>query len=222
MGMYDFYLRYYKSMDSLILCHTFCRYPSKYIDTYVQEFFKEHISMSSFLPLINDVNQFSTLRNKLFTQPSVKEIQTSRQIINIEVNKDNQPNKKSEKTLVLHYTHEKRLDSIKRDIHKIYSEVFKDTEASDIRLMVAHRNSRNTQLELVHKQPYHAFVKIKQVKSKLFLLYINKILVFQKKLYIFRIINLTLNDTSNNNCSKQHNTHEKNFSTNVDRQSTYH
>jgi hypothetical protein len=112
------------------------------------------------------------LRNKLFAQPSVKEIQTSRQIANIETNQYDQSNKKFEKTIFLHYTHEQRLDSLKRDIHKIYSEVFQGTEASDVRLVIGHRNSRNTQSELIQKRPHAAFVKLKPIKSKLSLPYI--------------------------------------------------
>jgi hypothetical protein len=117
--------------------------------------------------LINDENQFLMLQNKLFSQPSVKETQISRQIANIPTNEDDQPNKKFEKTLFLHYTHEKRLDSLKRDIHKIYSEVFQGTAASDIRLIIGHRNSRNIQSELIQKRPHGAFVKLKPIKSKL-------------------------------------------------------
>lgn len=136
-------------MNSLPFCHIFCRYPSKYIDTYVREFFNEHISISSFQPLINDENQFLMLRSKLFAQPSIKEMQIGREKAKTETHKDHQPNKKFEKTLFLHYRHEQRLDSLKRDIHKIYSEVFQGTEASDIRLIIGHRNSRNIQSELI-------------------------------------------------------------------------
>jgi len=60
--------------------------------------------------LINDENQFLMLRNKLFAQPSVKETQMNRQLANIETNEDDKSNKKFEKTLFIHYTHEKRLD----------------------------------------------------------------------------------------------------------------
>jgi hypothetical protein len=96
----------YTNQCYLLYCVLLCRYPSKYIDTYFREFFNQHISISSFLPLINDENQFLMLRNKLFSQPSVKETQISRQIANIPTKEDDQPNKKFEKTLFLHYTHE--------------------------------------------------------------------------------------------------------------------
>jgi hypothetical protein len=116
----------------VLLCLTFCRYPSKYIDTYVREFFNEHISISSFLPLVNHENQFLMLRKKLFAQSSVKEIQIGCQKVDKETHEDDQPNKKFEKTLFFHYAHEQRLDSLKRDIHKIYCEVFQGTAASYI------------------------------------------------------------------------------------------
>ena len=133
------------------------------------------------------------LRNKLFAQPSVKETQISRQIANLATNEDYEPNKKLEKTLFLHYTHEKRLDSLKRDIHKIYSEVFQGSLASDMRLIIGHRNSRNTQLELIQKRPHSAFVKIPKVKRKLFLLHI-KDTNCKNYMFIFRIIKPNVNN----------------------------
>ena len=173
MGKYMPYFIYINGL-SCVLGFTLYRYPSKYIDTYVQEFFNELLPISSFLPLINDENQFLMLRKKLFAQPSVKEIQTRRQIANIETHGDDQRNKKFEKTLFLHYTHEHRLDSLKRDIHQIYTEVFQGITASHSRLIIGHRNSRNTQLELVQKRPHSGFVKLKTVKSMGFLPYIKK------------------------------------------------
>jgi hypothetical protein len=79
----------------------------------------------------------------------------------------------SKKNLFFHYTHEKRLEPLKRDIHKIYEEAFQGTEASDIRLIVGHRNSRNITLELMQKQPRSCLIRLKPIKSKIKLLYIH-------------------------------------------------
>lgn len=139
------------------------------------------------------------LRNKLFAQPSVKEKQTSSQIDNIQTNARDQSNKKLHNTLFLHYTHEQRLDSIKRDIHNIYSEVFQGTTALDIRLIIGHRNSRNIQLELVQTRPYSTFVKLKKLKSKLLYLLQYIIHSYWKNIFTFRIIQHNVNDSSYTN-----------------------
>jgi len=146
------------------------RYPSKYIDKHFQEFFNQYLSISSLVPYIYDENQFLIIRNKLFPQPSIKEMQTAKRIAHLATNRVDQSNK-FDKNFFLHFTHEKRLESLKRDIHKIYEEVFQDTEASDIRLIVGHRNSRNTTLELIDKQPRSSLIKLKPIKSKTKLIY---------------------------------------------------
>ena len=106
------------------------------------------------------------IRNKLFAQPSVKEIQMSRQIAHIEAKQVVKSNK-YDNTLFLHYTHENRLEPIKRDIHQIYKDVFQGTEASSIRLIIGHRNSRNIASELLQKKPHSSFIKLKSPKRKL-------------------------------------------------------
>ena len=136
------------------------------------------------------------MRNKLFTQPSVKEIQMSRAITTIETTHDNKSNK-FEKALRLHYTHEERLHPLKRDIHKIYAEVFQGTAAANIRLVVGHRNSRNLQAELIQKRPHSSFVKLKPLQSKIFLSHYDQ--TFLLKNLILVIIEPYPNDSSRTN-----------------------
>ncbi|CAF1418091.1 unnamed protein product [Adineta steineri] len=139
-------------------------YPSKYIDQHFQKFFASHLSNSSLIPMIYDENEFLIIRKKLFAQSSVKEIQMNRQIDNIGIKQTDKPNK-FDKTLFLHYTHEKRLEPIKRDIHKIYSDVFQGTEAESMRLIIGHRNSRNLACELIRTRPYASFIKLPSTKK---------------------------------------------------------
>ncbi len=74
--------------------------------------------------------------------------------------------------MFLHYIHEKGLDSLKRDIHQIYSDIFGETQTSDIRLIIGHRNSRNINSELIKKQPHRSLIKLKQISSRILLVYI--------------------------------------------------
>jgi hypothetical protein len=53
----------------------------------------------------------------------------------------------------VHYTHEKRFHSLKRDMHKVYEDTFANTPAIYSKLIVGNRNRRNAQHELIRKRP---------------------------------------------------------------------
>jgi len=55
--------------------------------------------------------------------------------------------------LFVHYTHEKRFHSLKRDMHKVYQDTFRNAPAIYSKLIVGNRNRRNAQHELVRKRP---------------------------------------------------------------------
>jgi hypothetical protein len=59
----------------------------------------------------------------------------------------------------VHYTHEKRFQSLKRDMHQLYEETFRKTPAIYSKLIVGNRNRRNAQHELVHKRPKKTFLQ---------------------------------------------------------------
>jgi hypothetical protein len=50
--------------------------------------------------------------------------------------------------LIIHYTHEKRFDSLKRDMHKIYHTDFQNTPVDDIKMIVGTRNRRDARNDL--------------------------------------------------------------------------
>ncbi|CAF3467602.1 unnamed protein product [Rotaria socialis] len=164
-------------------------YPSRYIDTHFRKFFGRSMSKSSMIPFIGNDNQFLLMRNTLLPKLTVKERETQHRIAAVtydkeidnhntteetktitSISKQNKANKFTD-TLFLHYTHEKRLHSLKRDIHKIYSEIFQHTIGIDFRLIVGHRNHRSTGHELVQKRPPPTMLKPTTLPSKIFLLY---------------------------------------------------
>jgi len=57
------------------------------------------------------------------------------------------------KTLIIHYTHEKRFSSFKRDMHLIYDRTFLQHIGHDIKLIVGNRNRRDRTRELITKRP---------------------------------------------------------------------
>ncbi|CAF3341232.1 unnamed protein product [Rotaria sp. Silwood2] len=64
-----------------------------------------------------------------------------------------QNQKPYEDKLIIHYTHEKRLHDVKRDMHQVYENVFQITPVSDVKLIVGNRNRRNACKELISKRP---------------------------------------------------------------------
>jgi hypothetical protein len=56
--------------------------------------------------------------------------------------------------MVIHYTHENRFTSMKRDMHEVFREAFKDLGIDAVRFIVGHRNSPNMQRELIRKRPH--------------------------------------------------------------------
>ena len=53
----------------------------------------------------------------------------------------------------VHYTHEQRFNSFKRDLHHVYEDIFKDTPAMNAEVIVGNRNRRDAKHELIRKRP---------------------------------------------------------------------
>ena len=68
--------------------------------------------------------------------------------------------------LIVHYTHEKRFASLPRDIHRVYENVFRNTNAMAMKLIVGNRNRRDAKKELIHKRPKRSISQSKLIKNK--------------------------------------------------------
>jgi hypothetical protein len=83
-----------------------------------------------------------------------------------------QPNKATDKVknyehkLILHYIHEKRFQSFKHDIHKLYKDIFGDPSAMNVKIIVANRNRRSATHELIRKRPKKALLQDRPIKSE--------------------------------------------------------
>jgi hypothetical protein len=73
---------------------------------------------------------------------------------------------KFENKIIVHYTHEKRFRSFKRDMHHIYGNTFQNKIDKDIKMIVGNRNRRDAQKELIRKRPKQSLLKNKTLKSK--------------------------------------------------------
>jgi hypothetical protein len=72
----------------------------------------------------------------------------------------------NEKKLIVHYKHEKRFQSCKKDIHRVYEDIFQNTPAMHAKFMVSNKNRRTTQNELIRKRPRKTLLQNKIIKSK--------------------------------------------------------
>jgi hypothetical protein len=71
-----------------------------------------------------------------------------------------------ENKIIIHYTHEKRFQPFKRDMHKIYEDTFKNSPAMAVKIIVGNRNRPDAKHELVRKRPKQAILQNKTIESK--------------------------------------------------------
>lgn len=70
--------------------------------------------------------------------------------------------------LFVHYTHERRFRTFKRDLHQIHDNTLPPALTLNFRLIVGNRNRRAAKNELIHKKPKRSLLqnKAKQIKTK--------------------------------------------------------
>ena len=166
-----------------ILIYLFYSYPSSFIDKTFRKFFFGYISSRQFLPFLDNEKQFLQMRIALSGQPSRQQSQVEIRIATITTHNEHlieatdkkqeliiQENKKPnelQNKLIIHYTHEKRFNTRKRNMHRIFQETFANTPIIETKLIVGNRNRKNTMNELIRKRPRHALLTNKPRTSKI-------------------------------------------------------
>jgi hypothetical protein len=119
----------------------------------------EYTSISRFLPYVSDEEQFYRKRENSLGLPTNRQskvkmdvdstniptdITNKQQRAPTEINRRSRATEKAkQKKLMVHYTHEKRFDSLKREMHQIYHDVFKNSPVADVKSIVATYNRRD-------------------------------------------------------------------------------
>jgi hypothetical protein len=132
------------------------------------------------LPFIDDEKQFINMRNKLLGEPTQRQSQialsaatanldndqTDDQIMKEQTTTNKKPTNYGDKFFV-HYTHEKRFHTLKKDMHTVYDDIFRNTPAMYTKLVVGTRNRRDAKNELIRKRPKRTLLqnRITQRKS---------------------------------------------------------
>jgi hypothetical protein len=160
----------------VISLNTVCSYPSFYIEKQFRDFFLQFVTPSPFLPYVQQEKDYFLIRKNIMNQPTSRQSQVSNNAARAANNADEtyeapvpQPNtsiittentiKNDRDKLIIHYTHEKRFSSMKRDMHSTYDDVFQNTPAMDVKLIVGNRHRRTATNDLIRKRPMKALLK---------------------------------------------------------------
>ncbi|CAF1681214.1 unnamed protein product, partial [Rotaria magnacalcarata] len=108
------------------------------------------------------------MRNKILNLPTARQSQVSTSAATADIDNDQTDEPQNEPTattatttvqerskkehtrankLIVHYTHEKRFQTFKSDMHQVYDNTFKDTPAADVKLIVGNKNRRSAKTE---------------------------------------------------------------------------
>ena len=146
------------------------RYSSTYVEQQFRAFFQScGYEPSIFLPWIDDELVYADTRRVIQTKPSAKQMETTQRArrvnvperdgatakvltrsIKLDRTKDDQRNVEK---MIIHCRHEQRLQSLKRDMHHIFQQVFDGTSIMDVKFIVGHRINRDLSRELINTRP---------------------------------------------------------------------
>ena len=68
--------------------------------------------------------------------------------------------------MIIHYTHEKRFETLKKDIHQLWNRLFHDTPIMNTKLIIGHKNNRSATREHIQGRPHHMLKLIHTNQSK--------------------------------------------------------
>ncbi|CAF1948564.1 unnamed protein product, partial [Rotaria magnacalcarata] len=165
-------------------------YPSTFIENGLQKYFSEYISESPFLPLINDKQKYFLMRKHILGQPTPRQSQVALSAALADIDnyppddekqqpdpcktKSEQKNSNYDEKFFTHFTYEKRFETCKRDIHKVYNNVFKDTPAMYTRQIIGHCIRRQAHDELIYERPNPALLQNTRINKNMPLTIIQK------------------------------------------------
>lgn len=134
------------------------------------------------MPIIQNENQFLIIRNQLLNIPTHRQSQVALRAAQANIDqhqadethnapkitteKNDKPTTNYENKLIIHYTHEKRFRSTKRDLHQIYDNIFKNTPVEDVKIIVGNKNQAQSKRQLIRKRPNKSILTNKPNKSK--------------------------------------------------------
>jgi hypothetical protein len=68
----------------------------------------------------------------------------------MQIHKESNPSRH----LIIHYTHEARLETYKKQIHQLWDQIFADTPVTGTKLIVGNHNSCNATKKFIRRRPH--------------------------------------------------------------------
>lgn len=105
--------------------------------------------------IINDEHDYNSQRIKLLGQRTNIEQKLMSRSSTIEKSTDlsNDRENMEQNCLIIHYRHENRLKTLRRDTHRMWDGNFDATPIQNLRLIIGIKNDQNTKRELIHTHP---------------------------------------------------------------------
>ena len=123
---------------------------------------------SRLIPLIESESYFQLIRSNILKRTTATELQVAARIAKATDHHDmgtidassavstkRKQNSKGDNNLNIHYTHEKRFETLKKDIHQLWNQIFHNTPIMNIKLIIGHKNHNSTTRELTQRRPHH-------------------------------------------------------------------
>ena len=160
------------------------RYPIRYINRQFQKFFNENsITAAPILTTVQDDNDYYYLRQRILPMATKSEHARARRIASqmdsTQIHTITDPlvrvkleqREQKAKSIIVHYTYEKRFAYYKSKIHQIWNTFFTPSQGIHTKLVVGTRNHANLTNELVRRSPKETYEKhnsssIKNIKTK--------------------------------------------------------
>jgi hypothetical protein len=134
------------------------------------------------LPLVSDENAYLAIRHTFQQQSSARQIETTQRASRVTVEEPkcftaSEPvtsiwiskRKKDhlfDNTMIIHCRHEQRLRSLKHDMHSTFAQTFDATTTVGTRLIVGHKNNRDTKRTMMkNRSPTHLLKKIPKISE---------------------------------------------------------
>jgi len=133
----------------------------------IHEIFTNNIIISTIIPFSANEKDFMFVRDHLLNEATATQHQSASRIAKTIdpnttdtvddplVKKRLGTNSKWISNLIIHYTHEQRLQTYKKEIHQLWNETFTNTPVLNTKLIIGNRNSRNVNKTLVHRRPQY-------------------------------------------------------------------
>ena len=134
---------------------------------------------SRLIPLIESESYFQLIRSNFLNRPTATELEVAAKIAKATDHHDmgtidassavsakRKQNSKWDNNLNIHYSHEKRFETLKKDIHQLWNRIFHDTPIMNTKLIIGHKNNNSATRELIQRRPHHMPKLVYTNKSK--------------------------------------------------------